>query len=122
MLAGMKRLALTLLVLLAAAPAWADDEVARIDAGAYSCASFQADTAAESNAGYAGAAQYTLVFLHVGVEAVGLPHRPVTPDREATILGALRDLCRAEIEADFRRVLARYLRSPAFRDWWSQQI
>lgn len=116
-----KHLAALILACLLVAPARADDDVARIDAGTYTCASFQADTAAEANAGYAGAAQYALVFLHVGVEVIGLPHRPITAEREEKILGSLRDLCRAEVESNFRLILSRYLRSTAFRDWWSQQ-
>jgi hypothetical protein len=104
----------------AAHPALADHVAGRIDSGSYSCRQFEADAAAPSRDGYAAATQYALVYLHVGVEVIGLPHLPITAEREATLLGHLRDLCRAEEDANFRLILARYLRSPTFLDWWAK--
>lgn len=116
----MKRAALAIAAPLLAAllwmagPAHADDQPDRLEAGDYECREFAA------RSGDAAAAQYALVFLHVGVEAIGLPLRPITPEREATILDQVRDLCLADGEADFRVALMRYLRSATFRDWWAK--
>lgn len=114
---AMKFVPLFLMALLIAAPAAAVD---RVDAGHYSCRQFAADAAATTPDGYAAASEYTLVFLHVGLEAGGLPHHPITAEREATIMGELRELCRAEAATNFRLILVRYIQSSAFRDWWSK--
>lgn len=113
----MKFVPLFLMALLIAAPAAAAD---RVDAGRYSCRQFAADAAATTPDGYAAASEYTLVFLHVGLEAGGLPHHPITAEREAKIMGALRDLCQTEAATTFRLILVRYIQSATFRDWWSK--
>lgn len=117
----MKHLPLLLALLLATAGlALAEEAQAPLKAGQYSCRAFEADAAAPTQAGYAAASEYALVFLHVGLEARGLPHHPITAEREARILEELRDLCRAESAANFRLIMVRYMQSPAFRDWWAK--
>jgi hypothetical protein len=117
----MKHLPLLLALLLATAgPALAEEARAPLKAGQYSCRAFEADTAAPTQAGYAAASEYALVFLHVGLEAGGLPHHPITAEREAAIMREIRALCRKEAAANFRLIMVRYIQSAAFRDWWSK--
>lgn len=110
-------LVLCLAVIAAARPAVAEE---RLDAGGYSCRAFEADAATPAQAGYRAASDYTMLFLHVGLEAGGLPHHPITAAREATIMDEVRALCRQEATANFRLVLVRYIQSAEFRNWWSK--
>lgn len=109
-----------IIAVFAAMPAQADHVARRVDSGTYQCRQFVADIAAGPGDAREAAAQYTLVYLHVGLEVIGQPHRPITAEREATLLGQLRDLCKGEEAANFRLILARYLRSPTFLEWWSK--